>query len=209
MTIMRGDVHALKRMEKSERRVGKVIKTLVSKLAKTKRNQKDYKTLYSPMLDDDIFTGSVDAVPHPSLKRAQRRLSRKRIEKKRAFGVGEIVHDFETVVAIVLCPMFSGASPQLLADIVNKASDTKVTVSDGRIPLFSSADYSNGHGGLVDGTFLRIVTLQDGLSLYYISTERVDQLSKQLCINRDRYEKIQKVAAALMGAKLVTRPSHS
>ena len=207
MTIMRGDVHALKRMEKSERRVGKVIKTLVSKLAKTKRNQKDYKTLYSPMLDDQNFAGSVDTVPHPSLKKALRRLSRKRIEKKRAFGVGEIVHGFDTVVSLVLCPMLSGASPQLLADVVSKTPDSKVAVSSCRIELFASEDYSDGHGELVDRTFLRTVTLQDGLTLYYIQTEKVNHPTPKLYMPKDRYETIQKVAAALMGAKLVTGPS--
>ena len=204
---MRGDVHALKRMEKSERRVGRVIKTLVSKLAKTKRNQKDYKTLYSPMLDDQHFAGSVDTVPHPGLKKAMQRLSRKRIEKKRPFGVGEIVHGFDTVVALVLCPMFSGASPQLLADVVNKTSDSKVVVSSCRIELFASEEYSDGHGELVDRTFLRTVTLQDGLTFYYIQTEKVNHPIPKLYMPKDRYETIQKVAAALMGAKLVTGPS--
>lgn len=204
---MRGDVHALKRMERSERRVGKVIKTLVSKLAKTKRNQKGYKTLYSPMLDDHNFAGSVDTVPHPSFKKAMRRLSRKRIEKKRAFSVGEIVQGFDTVVALVLCPMFSGASPQLLADVISKTPNAKVTVSACRIELFASEEYSDGHEELVDRTFLRTVTLQDGLTLYYIQTEKVNHPTPKLYITRDRYETIQRVAAALMGAKLVTRPS--
>lgn len=199
-------MHALKRMERSERRVGKAIKTLVSKLAKTKRNQKSYKTLHSPMLDDRNFAGSVDTapdtVPHPSLKKAMRRLSRKRIEKKRAFGVGEIVQGFDTVVALVLCPMSSGASPQLLAGVVSKTSNAKVTVSACRIELFASEECPD------ERTFLRTVTLQDGLTLYYIQTESANHPAPKLYITRDRYETIQKVAASLMGAKLVTRPSH-
>ena len=204
--MTRGDVHALSRMAKSDHRAAKVAKKLISKLAKTKRNQKEYTTVYSPKLANENFAGSGGLAPQYNLRAPLRRLLRKRIDRKRVFGVAEIVQGFETVVGLVLAPMHTDASPQLLAEIVTKTAAPKVRVSQGRVELFASRNDTGGAVEQGSHTFLRTVTVDDSLVLYYAATEDVVQTPphKQLYIHKDTYERVQKIAAGIVGAKLVT-----
>ena len=204
---MRGDVGALERMKRLERRAAKTTKTLVRKLAKTKRNQLSYKTVYAPAMNNARFSGRAQKEQHPSLKAALRRVLRKRIDKQTVFGVGEIMTEFDTVSGLLLTPMHSDASVELLADTVTKTHKAKVTLSEGRVKLFGTKD--DNEGSTVEGnhehTFLRTVALEDGLVLYYASAEPAQcNPEKPLSVSKDIYYQAQKLCAVILGAKLVT-----
>lgn len=147
---------------------------------------------------------------HLNLKAARRRLLRKRREEgtRRLFAVGDVVQGLESVVALVVVPRGALSTPDRMAEIATAIDGATAALSGARVKLFSARDDASPITiGAASGhhVFVRKATLPDGHALFYVTVEpeAAGAQPYALLMNKRVYERVQKVAAELIGAKLV------
>lgn len=208
--MTKGDVHALNRIEKTDRRTDRAARRLVDALAKTNRNKRraDSVAVTRPAWSALSFALGTHIMPTIDIKIARRRLHRTKVGNRRVFLVGEVFEGLETVVSLLVVPKHACASAQALADAVCKEQNAQFRASASRVLLFcsdaSSKEITTGSSSSTH-VFLRKVTFSGSQSVFYASAEdsREDSASpRALHLDENTYGRIQKSVARMIGAQI-------
>jgi hypothetical protein len=220
---MRGDVGALKRMERQNRQADKSSRRLIKKLARTPRNQQreSFARVQPCPWEGEDYNMWHDAIVHPSVETALRRVTLAREPDGRSFLVSPIVDGLEDVIAILAIPKSASATPEKLARALLKVPEPETPMavshetfgrlSRRRLPLFCTDESSSTplRTGATTGThlFARKLHVRDGgTPIYYAQTEDPEgdyATPRDMKVDGWLYRRLLSVAADVMGVELM------
>jgi|MDSW01.1.fsa_nt_gb hypothetical protein len=225
---MRGDVKALKRMNRQDRNADKSSQRLIKKLARTKRNTQrgPFVRVQACPWDDGDYDTRHSSTVCPNAEAALRRATLVREADGRGFLVGPIVDGLEDVIGILAIPKSPSATPETLARAVLKVPaphpptaaprERFGRLSRRRMPLCSVVEGSAPlDTGPSSGRHLFVRRLHirgGGVPLYYAQTERPEAENgeyvtpRELAIDTWLNKRLLSVATDVLGGELLVAP---
>jgi len=213
--MAKGDVHALERLAKSDRRADRATRRLIRKLGRTKRNRKaaSHPTLTSPPFHAMSFASETNLIYHEDVLTAKRRLSKARdAHGHRAFYVDELSGslDVEEPRGLVVVPRSQLAAPERVGQCITKDEHTRSTTSADSVIVLHTTDNTTIQCAGVTGNKVAVCKLHvsNGTTLFYARVVHGADSSSHSCspwrvgLDKKTTASIQHVVARLMGAKL-------
>lgn len=210
---MKGDVRVLRRIEKHGRRMDRASSRIANAMKKKARGpSKKMQWVENCALPPMPFSKRVDIIVHESTAASKRRIFRKRIEKKHAFYLGEVVRKMESVLALVVAPAHEGASPRILAKTITSKQEwgdmMAFSVSEACVPILKARGFETIDTGVHRGTHVcaRKVHFEDGQFVFYLTIEDPECSSAPWALGIDSaiYKRLQTTACSMFGLCLQT-----
>lgn len=219
---MRGDVTALKRMERAARMADKSSRRLIRKLATTSRNKRheEFVSVEASPWDPNEYNRWHSVRVHCDAEKMLRRATLAREADGKSFLVHPIVSGLEDILGILVIPKSAGATPEKLARALLKIpepdhpgeelSETFGRLSRRRLPLFCTADDGVQISiAATKGThmFARRLYIRDGSTpIYYVQLE--DPIGtyatpRDLDLDVWLYRKLVTTASDTLGVRLL------
>lgn len=213
---MRGDVNVLRRLARSERRAAHSARLIAKKLAKTSRNRRRalFPRVQGVGWTRDALAGHFLCDSHPETTKAVRRILHARGTEGRSFYVSQIMDGIDDVVALVVVPKSTTATPETVVQALHKveAPEPKVWhLSQRRFSLFSTVSESvpaqvagvSGHH-----VFVRKLSTMGFPSMFYVQVEPFEtgqnSTPRALGVDGWLYQRLLRSAADAIGAQLIT-----
>lgn len=204
-----GDVGALDRIERQDRRADRASRKLIKKLAKKQRNLRlgPVVTVHAPQLQDVHFSPCARLVTHSNTAAVQRRASRARgPDDRRAFLVMEASSADEECNMVLAMPRTGDATIDLLTSAICKSQISTHAPPSTEVLLLQAAPDGEATLGGQTGGFVTVckVRLPGKDRVFYArcSQSAPTASPRELGLDHDSFARLQRAATRLTGWKL-------
>ena len=206
--MVRGDVGAISRIERRDRKANKASLRLKKKLDRTKRNQSCHCVVdVTPAPETSGgYASSCPLLAHGRIPECRKKLMRlKDDQAMRMFSVSDIVHSFEDVVALIATPASEQTCIRFLCEaMAGEAGGEGYTHHGGSVLLFSADEplRTGPHTG--PHVVVQKLQTENGMFVFYAAASSDNTFSppRALGLDSNTYHRIQSEAARMMGVRI-------
>lgn len=207
--MVRGDVHVLKRIEKSDRRAERVSRILIRKLSRKKKNQRSHIVTKSPILHPLSFASETNFLRHDKMVVAQRRLVKARDHNgRRAFYVEEIGVDDEEPLTLLVAPKSEGSCEDLVAKMATKDDSSQARSSESFVCLLESDGAISLGKKQSTSVHLKKLHIDNGITLFYAYTKPHNETKPSppwtLGLDKQTFLELQLKLTRILGSRMAT-----
>lgn len=206
--MVRGDVGAISRIERRDKKANKASMRLKKKLDHTKRNQACPRVVDVSVAPEISigYASSCSPLAHGNIPEFRKKLARLKDDQKvRMFSVSDIVRNFEDVVALIVTPASEQTRIRFLCDAMpGKEGGKGYTHHGGSVLLFSADEPLRIGPHTGPHVVVQKLQIENDMFVFYAAATSDATFSppRALGLDFNTYRRIQSEVARMIGVRI-------